>query len=84
MASTIMIRNLPDDITEERLIEALGEFLPVGKLEIMDDPNEMTSDKQAVVHADCSTFEAETFAQRFNGRIIQGRKVAVSALLFMG
>lgn len=83
MASTIVIRNLPDDITEEKLLKAMGEFLPVGKLEIMDDPNESTSDKQAVVHADCSTFEAEKFAQRFNGRVIAGRKIAVSAMLFM-
>ena len=83
MTSTILIRNLPDDITEEALREALGQHLPVGKLEIMPDPNETTSDKQAVVHADIPKFEADAFAQRFNGRIIQGREVRVSAMLFM-
>jgi len=84
MASTILIRNLPDDIAEETLRQAIGEYLPVTKLEILDDPNPKTSDKQAVIHADIPTFEAETFARRFNGRIIQGREVTVVAMLFMG
>jgi RNA recognition motif-containing protein len=83
MTSTILIRNLPDDITEEAVREAVGHYLPVTKVEIVPDPNEMTSDKQAVLHAEIPTFEAEAFAQRFNGRIVQGRQVRVTAMLFM-
>lgn len=83
MAATILIRNLPDTITEETLREGLGDYIPVTKIELMPDPAPDTSDKQAVVHAEFSTFEAEEFAQRFNGRVIQGRKVAVTAMLFM-
>ncbi|MGB5590590.1 MAG: RNA-binding protein [Gammaproteobacteria bacterium] len=84
MASTLLIRNLPDTITEEALREALGQYIPINKIELMPDPAPATSDKQAVVHAEFSTFEAEKFAQRFNGRMVEGRKVAVSAMLFMG
>jgi RNA recognition motif-containing protein len=83
MASTILIRNLPDTITEETLREGLGNYIPITKIELIPDPAPDTSDMQAIVHAEFSTFEAETFAQRFNGRVIQGRKVAVSAMLFM-
>ena len=80
--ATMLIRNLPDRVDESRLRELLGpdDFVSV---EFQDDPNPTTSKRQAIVTLDMPAFEADRFVAKYNGMIVEGRKLRVSVMHLM-
>ncbi len=81
--ATMLIRNLPDDFEEARLIEALGGGDRIGKIEYQDDPNPNTSQQQAIVTLNMDTYEAERLAKRYHGMIFGGRPLRVIVMHLM-
>lgn len=81
--ATMLIRNLPDEVDESRLIEALGGDDRVKKIEFVDDPNPNTSQAQAIVTLDMGTYEAEQLANRYQGMILEGRPLRLVVMHMM-
>jgi hypothetical protein len=79
----MLIRNLPDNFEEARLIEALGGADRVGKIEYQDDPNPNTSQQQAIVTLEMDTYEAEQLAKRYHGMIFGGRPLRLTVMHLM-
>ena len=65
----IVIGNLPDDVTEEGIQEALSAFAPVGSIQLVHDSGNPT----AVIEMDMTKAEADALAKRIQGRIYEGR-----------
>ena len=82
--ATMLIRNLPDEVEESRLIEALGGGDRVQNIEYQDDPNPNTSTRQAIVTLDMSTHDAETLANKYQGMILEGRPLRLIVMHLMG
>lgn len=80
--ATMLIRNLPDNADEARLREVLGPH-QVTSIEFQDDPNPNTSQRQAIVTLDMPAFEAEQFVTKYNGRIVDGKKLRVTVMHLM-
>jgi hypothetical protein len=80
--ATMLIRNLPNRVDDARLREVFGEH-QVTNIEYQDDPNPNTSDRQALVTLDMPAYEAEQLANKFNGMVLEGRKVRISVIHFM-
>lgn len=82
--ATMLIRNLPDEFEESRLIAALGGGDRVEKIEYQDDPNPNTSQQQAIVTLSMDTYEAEQLAKRYHGMIFGGRPLRLIVMHMMG
>jgi hypothetical protein len=65
----IVIGNLPDDISEEGIREALKPFAPVEKIKLVKE----SGAPSAVIEMDMTRASAEALAKRISGRIYQGR-----------
>ena len=65
----IVIGNLPDDVTEESIKEALKPFAPVEKIKLVKDSGAPT----AVIEATLGRPQAEALAKRIAGRIYKGK-----------
>jgi RNA recognition motif-containing protein len=65
----IVIGNLPDDVTEESIKEALKPFAPVENIKLVKDSGAPT----ALIEATMGRPQAETLAKRISGRIYKGR-----------
>lgn len=65
----IVIGNLPDDVTEERIQAALSAFAPVGSIKLVLDSGAPT----AVIDMDMTKAEADALASRIQGRLYEGR-----------
>lgn len=67
----IVIGNLPEDISEEKIREALKDVAPPQTITLVKegDPKNPT----AVIEAEMSRPAAETVAKGINGRIYQGK-----------
>lgn len=65
----IVIGNLPDDVTEEGIREALSSFAQADKIRLANESGTPT----AVIDVDMPRAQAETLARRINGRSYQGR-----------
>jgi len=65
----IVIGNLPDDVTEEGIKEALKPFAPVDKIKLVKESGAPT----ALIETALGRPQAEALAKRIAGRIYQGR-----------
>jgi hypothetical protein len=65
----IVIGNLPDDVTEEGIREALKPFAPVDKIKLVKESGAPT----AIIEAALGRPQAEALAKRIAGRIYQGK-----------
>ncbi|UCC15608.1 MAG: RNA-binding protein [Gammaproteobacteria bacterium] len=81
--ATIIIRNLPYRITEDRLRELFGGEVLVKDIDIQDDPNPNTADRQAILTLEMSAYDAEQLAKRYQGMVIEGRDVRIAVAHFM-
>ena len=65
----IVIGNLPDDVSEESIREALKPFAPVEKVKLVKE----SGAPSAVIEMEMTRASAEALAKRISGRIYQGR-----------
>ena len=65
----IVIGNLPDDVTEEGIQEALSAFAPVDAIQLVRE----SGAPSAVIEMDMQKADADALANRIQGRIYQGR-----------
>lgn len=65
----IVIGNLPDGVTEADIRDALSAFAPVDSISLVHE----SGTPSAVIQIETSRAAAETFAQRINGHLYQGR-----------
>jgi hypothetical protein len=65
----IVIGNLPDDVTEESIKEALRPFAPVEKITLVKESGAPT----ALIETAMGRPQAETLAKRISGRLYKGR-----------
>ena len=65
----IVIGNLPDDVTEEGIREALSSFAQANKIRLGNESGTPTP----LIDVGISRAQAESLAQRINGRSYQGR-----------
>jgi len=65
----ILIGNLPDEVTEEGIREALSAFAPVDAIKLFNESGKPT----ALIELETSREHAEALAKRIQGRIYQGR-----------
>ena len=67
----IVIGNLPEDISEEKIREALKDIAPPETIKLVreGDPKNPT----AVIETEMSKAAAETVAKKIQGRIYQGK-----------
>lgn len=65
----IVIANLPDEVSEEGIREALRPFAPVEAIKLLNE----SGTPSAVIDMDTTRAAAETLAKRINGHMYQGR-----------
>ena len=65
----IVVGNLPDDVTEEGIREALSQFAPVDKIKLVKE----SGAPSAVIELETSRPYAETLAKRIDGRLYHGK-----------
>jgi len=65
----IVIGNLPDDITEEGIQEALSAFAPVDAIHLVRE----SGTPSAVIEMEMTKPQADALAKRIEGRSYQGR-----------
>ena len=65
----IVIGNLPDDVTEEGIQEALSAFAPVEQIKLVHESGAPTAIIELVANRD----QAEVLARRIRGRMYQGK-----------
>src|SRR5262249_54856737 len=68
-AMRIVIGNLPDDVSEEGIREALKGFAPVEKVKLVKE----SGTPSALIEMEMSRASAEALAKRISGRLYQGR-----------
>jgi len=67
----IVIGNLPDDVSEEGIREALSPFAPVDKIKLVREG----ATPSALIEMEMTRQQAEALAKRIQGRIHQGREL---------
>jgi RNA recognition motif-containing protein len=67
----IVIGNLPDDVTEEGIKEALKPFAPVENIKLVKEAGQGAP--TALIEVTMGRPQAETLAKRISGRIYQGK-----------
>jgi hypothetical protein len=65
----IVIGNLPDDVTEDGIREALSAFAPVDAIQLVRE----SGAPSAVIEMDMSKLQADALAARIQGRLYQGQ-----------
>jgi RNA recognition motif-containing protein len=65
----IVIGNLPDDVSEDGIREALKPFAPVEKIKLAKE----SGTPSAVIDMEMTRTQAEALAKRIHGRMYQGR-----------
>jgi len=65
----IVIGNLPDDTSEDKIREALKEYAPVDKISLVKESGAPT----AVIEVAMGRPQAEALAKRISGRMYQGK-----------
>jgi RNA recognition motif-containing protein len=68
-AMRIVIGNLPDDVSEEGIREALKGFAPVEKVKLVKE----SGTPSALIEMEMTRASAEALAKRISGRLYQGR-----------
>lgn len=67
----IVIGNLPDDVTEESIQEALSAFAPVEAIKLIHESGAPT----AIIEMETTRPHAESLANRIRGRLYQGKEL---------
>lgn len=67
----IVIGNLPDDVTEDGIQEALSAFAPVDAIQLVRE----SGTPSAVIEMDVTKPQADALAARIQGRLYQGREL---------
>jgi hypothetical protein len=65
----IVVANLPDDVSEEGIREALSPFAPVDKIKLVKE----SGTPSAVIDMEMSRPQADSLAKRINGRLYKDR-----------
>ena len=65
----IVVGNLPDDVSEEGIREALSPFAPVDKIQLVKEGGTPS----ALIEMEMTRQQAEALAKRIHGRIYHGR-----------
>jgi hypothetical protein len=65
----IVVANLPDDVAEDRIREALSPFAPVEKIKLVKE----SGTPSAVIEMEMTRPQAEALAKRITGRMYEGR-----------
>lgn len=65
----IIVGNLPDDVTEDGISDALGAFVSVDAIKLVKE----SGTPSAVIEVVMSRQQAEALAKRIHGRIYKGR-----------
>ena len=65
----IVVANLPDDVSEEGIREALRPFAPVDKIKLVKE----SGTPSAVIDLEISRPQADSLAKRINGRLYKYR-----------
>ena len=65
----IVIGNLPDNVTEESIKDALKPFAPVEQIKLVKESGAPT----ALIETTMGRLQAEALAKRISGRLYQGR-----------
>jgi RNA recognition motif len=65
----IVVANLPDDVTQDGIRQALSPFAPVDKIQLVTE----SGTPSAVIDIEMTRPQADALAKRINGRIYQGR-----------
>jgi hypothetical protein len=68
----IVIGNLPDDVTEDGLREALGAFAPVDKIKLVKEGGA----PGALIEMEMTRAAADAIARRISGRLYKGRALS--------
>lgn len=74
----IMVGNLPDDIAEETIREALSDVAPINAVKLVTEGGTPT----AMIEMELSRADAEALARRIQGRMYQGRALRAWVPLF--
>ena len=74
----IIVGNLPADITEDAIREALSDVAPVNAIKLVPEGGAPS----AMIEMEMSRADAETLARRIHGRIYQGRDLRAWVPLF--
>jgi hypothetical protein len=67
----ILVGNLPDDVTQDGIREALSAFAPVEAITLLHESGAPT----AIIELETSREHAESLAKRIQGRVYQGREL---------
>jgi len=67
----IVVGNLPDEVSEEEIREALKAFAPVGNIKLVKE----SGTPSAVIEMEMSRPAADALAKRIQGRIYKGRNL---------
>jgi RNA recognition motif-containing protein len=65
----IVVANLPDEVSEDGIREALSPFAPVEKIKLVKE----SGTPSALIEMEMTRLQAEALAKRIHGRIYQGR-----------
>lgn len=68
----IVIGNLPDDVSEEAIRDALSPFAPVDAIKLVRE----SGSPSAIIEMAMTRDQAEALARRIEGRIYQGRALS--------
>jgi hypothetical protein len=68
-AMRIVVANLPDDVAEEKIREALSPFAPVEKIKLARE----SGTPSAVIEMEMTRPQAEALAKRITGPMYQGQ-----------
>ena len=67
----IVIANLPDNVTEEAVRDALGAFAPLEKIKLVKE----SGTPSVVIEMEMTRAQAEALAKRIHGRNYEGRQL---------
>jgi hypothetical protein len=67
----IVVGNLPDEVSEEGIREALSPFAPVDNIKLVKE----SGAPSALIEMEMTRQQAEALAKRIQGRIHQGREL---------
>ena len=67
----IVVGNLPDEVSEEGIREALSPFAPVDKIKLVKE----SGAPSALIEMEMTRQQAEALAKRIQGRIHKGREL---------
>lgn len=74
----IMVGNLPDDVTESAIREALSDVAPINSVKLVPEGGAPS----AMIEMEMTRAEAEALARRIQGRIYKGRELRAWVPLF--